>query len=388
MGKKTGGDSATQDGGSGGDSGYTPMPISSLRDPASFAPPPKRTGTAGRAPPGTDPAGGSAYASPAAQQPEPQPEEERPEPQPYRRDTTGLSTSHLPPPPGRRDGANGKPPAPAVAGRPPAMKPKPSLPPRLPPRQTEHVDEYTPAAPPPYSVEAQPPAHQGILNQGAMNRLGAAGVSVPGFGIAPSPSPPLPSRRQAGAPPPPVSPQKPAPSQLGELQSRFAKFTTSSSQNETPQPADATQGTTWAQKQAALKTASSFRNGPSSVSFSDARAAASTANNFRERHGAQVASGLQSANNLNNKYGVTDKAGAVAAYGVGNTAPAQSPIPARDQINGMNLDGHAHSVAAKKAPPPPPKKRPDLVGTQQSSGPPPPIPMSSKPKPPVSSYKY
>lgn len=388
MGKKTGDDSATQDGGSGGGSGYTPMPISSLRDPASFAPPPKRTGTAGRASPGTNPAGGSVYASPAAQQPEPQPEEERLEPQPYRRDTTGLSTSHLPPPPGRRDGANGKPPASAVAGRPPAMKPKPSLPPRLPPRQTEHVDEYTPAAPPPYSVEAQPPAHQGILNQGAMNRLGAAGVSVPGFGIAQSPSPPLPSRRQAAAPPPPGSPQKPAPSQLGELQSRFAKLTTSLSQNETPQPAVATQGTTWAQKQAALKTASSFRNDPSSVSFSDARAAASTANNFRERHGVQVASSIQSANNLNNKYGITDKAGAAAAYGVGNTASAQSPVPARDQINSMNLDGHAHSVAAKKAPPPPPKKRPDLVGTQQSSGPPPPIPMSSKPKPPVSSYKY
>ena len=387
MGKKTGGDSTTQDGGSGGDSGYTPMPISSLRDPASFAPPPKRTGTAGRASPGTNPAGGRAYAKPAAQQPEQQPEEERPEPQPYRRDTTGLSTSHLPPPPGRRDGAHGNPPVPVVTTRPPAMKPKPSLPPRLPPRQTEHVDEYTPAAPPPYSVEAQPSAQQGIMNQGAMNRLGAAGVSVPGLGIAPRPSPRLPSRREAAAPPPPVSPQKPAPSQLGELQSRFAKFTTSSSKKGPPQPAAATQGTTLVQKQAALKTASSFRNDPSSVSFSDARAAASTANNFRVRHGAEVASGLQSTNNLNNRYGLTDKAGAAAAYGVGNTVPAQSPVPARDQINGMNLDGHAHSVAAKKAPPPPPEKRPDLVGTQQSSGPPP-IPMSSKPKPPVSSYKY
>lgn len=388
MGKKTGGDSATKDGGSGGDFGYTPMPISSLRDPASFAPPPKRTGTAGRASPGTNPASASAFAAPAAQQPGQPPEEGRPEPQPYRRDTTGLSTTHLPPPPGRKDGANGKPLAVAVAGRPPALKSKPPLPPRLPPRQTEHVDEYTPAAPPPYSIEAQPLAHQGILNQGAMNRLGAAGVSVPGFGIAPSPSPPLPSRRQAAAPPLPASPQKPAPSQLGELQSRFAKFTTSSPQQEQAQPAAVSQGTTLTQKQAALKTASSFRNDPSSVSFSDARVAASTANNFRERHGAQVASGLQSANNLNNKHGLREKFGAAAAYGVGNTARAQSLLPARDQINGMNLDGHAHSVAAKKAPPPPPKKRPHLIGTQESSGSPPPIPMSSKPKPSVSSYKH
>lgn len=377
---KTKGETSKEDAGAG-ESSYTPMPISSLRDPASFASPPKRTVTAGRASPGTNPAGGSAYARPAAQRQEPEPEEERPPPQPYRRDTTGLSTAHLPPPPGRRDGADGRAPAPAsaVAPKPPATKPKLSLPPRLPPRQTEHVDEHTPAAPPPYSLEAGPPAHQGILNQNAMNRLGAAGVSVPGFNIAPNPSPPLPSRRQAAAPPPPVSPQKPSTSQLGELQSRFARLGTSSPQKE--HPATTSQGTTWAQKQAALKTASSFRNDPSSISFSDARNAASTVNNVRERHGEQVASGLQSANNLNNKYGLNDKA---AAYGVGSRVSEQ----ARDSSSGINMDGHAHSVASKKPPPPPPKKKPDLVGTQQGSGPPPPIPHSSKPKPPVSSYKY
>lgn len=369
------------------ESSYTPMPITSLRDPGSFAPPPKRTGAAGRASPGTNPAGGSAYARPAAQQPEPEPEEERPPPQPYRKDTTGLSTAHLPPPPGRRDGADRRAPAPPIAPRaPPQTKPKPSLPPRLPPRQTEHVDEHTPAAPPPYSLEAEPPAHQGILNQGAMNRLGAAGVSVPGFDIAPSPSPPLPARRQAAAPPPPAPAAKPSTPQLGELQSRFAKFSTSSPEGQQLEPTSAGQGTTWAQKQAALKTASSFRNDPSSVSFSDARAAASIANNFRERHGAQVATGLQSANNINNKYGLADKA---AAYGAGTGAPqSRAPEQVRDYSNGMNLDGQAHSTASKKAPPPPPKKRPDLVGTQKDSGPPPPIPISSKPKPPVSSYKY
>lgn len=379
---KVRGESPKADGGAT-ESTYSPMPITSLRDPASFAPPPKRTGTAGRASPGTNPAGGSESARPAAQQPEPELEEERPPPQPYRKDTTGLSTAHLPPPPGRRDGADGRAPAPATVPRaPPQTKAKPSLPPRLPPRQTEHVDEHTPAAPPPYSLEAEPPAHQGILNRGAMNRLGAAGVSVPGFGIAPSPSPPLPARRQAAAPPPPVSPQKPP--QLGELQGRFAKFSTSSPESQ-QEPAPASQGTTWAQKQAALKTASSFRNDPSSVSFSDARAAASTANNFRERHGAQVAAGLQSANNINNKYGITDKA---AAYDAGTGAPpSRAPKQTTDYSNGMNLDGQGHSAASKKAPPPPPKKRPDLVGTQNDSAPPP-IPISSKPKPPVSSYKY
>ena len=42
---------------------------------------------------------------------------------------------------------------------------------------------------------------------------------------------------------------------------------------------------------------------PSSVSFSDARAAASTANNFRERHGEQAKTGMQKAQDMNQKYG-------------------------------------------------------------------------------------
>ncbi len=366
-------------------------PLSSLRDPATFAPPPKRTGTFGGVPPSGSPvacASSNAYARPGSAQPQPQPEPEveKPPPQPYRRDTTGLATSHLPPPPGRRDVADSRvpsPPAPAAHGRAPALAPapppKPSLPPRLPPRQTENPNEHTPAPPPPYSVthEPEPPAHQGILNQNSMNRLGAAGVSVPGFGIAPSPSPPLPTSR-AAQPPPPAA--KPSTSQLGKLQSRFH---TSYSTQQAEQPAPPSQGTTWAQKQTALKTASSFQRDPSSISFSDARNAASTANNFRERHGVQVASGLRSANNLNNKYGLTDKA---AAYGMDNKAPEQdSGIVMRDN---SGQPSHPSAISGKQAPPPPPKKRPELLGTQRSSGPPPSIPHASKPKPPVSSYKY
>ena len=48
-------------------------------------------------------------------------------------------------------------------------------------------------------------------------------------------------------------------------------------------------GTTWAQKQAALSTASQFQRDPSKVNSADAHAAFSTANNFRQRHGEEVA---------------------------------------------------------------------------------------------------
>jgi len=147
------------------------------------------------------------------------------------------------------------------------------------------------------------------LNQGSLSRLGVAGVSVPGLGIG---------GKQVLSPPPrttqtEVETTSPLPSKssmpnsgpnLNVLQSRFSRMSTSSSNSEAP-----SQGTTFAQKQAALRTASAFRNDPSSVSLSDARNAASTANNFRERHGDQVASGWKSANSLNQKYGIADKVG-------------------------------------------------------------------------------
>jgi len=209
------------------------------------------------------------------------------------------------------------------------------------------------------------------MNQGALSRLGAAGVSVPGFGIE-SRKPPLP-------PPTASSPARSsAPSnspQLSELQSRFSKLSSSTSpQTEAP----ASEGTTWAQKQAALKTASGFRDDPSSVSLSDAKVAASTANNFRERHGEQVKSGWQSANKLNTKYGIADKVG---AYGTSPETPeASSPMIEMRDNSAMSPAG-----LGKKKPPPPPVKKANLSGSGISKGPaPPPIPLATRP--PVSSY--
>ncbi|TVY44632.1 Altered inheritance of mitochondria protein [Lachnellula occidentalis] len=360
---------------------HVAMPVSSLKDPAAFGPPPKNVNYhGGAALPNQitpDRRGWGAPLSREEIQARQQAEEEeaqreaeeaarpKPPPMPYRADTTGLSTSHLPPPPGRKDGADGRSPPP-----PPVNKPKPpSLPPRLPPRQNSSP---APSPPPTYNAAAsEPDSHRGILNQGSLNRLGAAGLSVQGFGIGekkgrePVPPPKASSSRNTSRDPPQVNT-----SQLNELQSRFSRQSPSS-----PKPESQSEGTSFAQKQAALKTASSFRNDPSSVSLSDAKSAASTANNFRERHGEQVKSGWQSANKLNTKYGISDKVG---AYGGGGNSQQEVASPQER----ANSNGLPQVAGLKKKPPPPPAKKAQLTSPNTGKEPlPPPIPLSSKPKP-------
>lgn len=235
----------------------------------------------------------------------------------------------------------------------------PSLPPRLPPRTNSTA------------TSASENSESGQLNQGAVNRLGAAGVSVPGLGIgqsnAASPSPPPPPRQQTAP--------------VNELQNRFSKLRTTNQAAE-EQPAE---GTTWAQKQAALKSASNFNKDPSSVSVSDAKSAAGTANNFRQRHGEQVASGVKSANSLNQKYGVTNRIGAFA--GGQQQQQEQGVEPAKTASPAPPVSSPASGLAGKKKPPPPPppKKKPGLGGSVPAPAPapagdePPPIPMSTRP---------
>jgi hypothetical protein len=283
----------------------------------------------------------------------------KPPPVPFRIDTTGLSTSHLPPPPKRKDGADGRSPLP------PTPKPKPpGLPPRLPPRQSSPPDSSSNTV-----VASEPDSHKGILNEGSLSRLGAAGVSVPEFGIRTTPSSASPdqSHRTANSP-----------SQLNELQSRFSQLSSSTS----PEPGNPNEGITLAQKQAALQTASSFRNDPSSISLSDARDAAGTTNDFRERHGDQIRSGWQAANKFNIKYGIADK---IRSSGdVGHSQPSETAnhrIEMRD-----NTIGEQSSSMGRKNPPPPPVKKASLVApVQLKESTAPPVPLSSKPKPQVSS---
>lgn len=396
---------------------HVARPINSLTDPSTFAPPPTRRGTGLAAAPAPTSEKRTVVAAPSRYQdprgpkvapppkvsssPQPQqqqqigyqrqdsglsvgsgrgtgspaqhgygdPEEEEAVPRgPYRANTTGLSTDHLPKPPGRRDGANGMSPPPVPPPPsyntalshpqqpPPTAAMKPSLPPRLPARTNAGG---TPPPPPPQSRRpAAPEPSSNMLNQGAIARLGNAGVSVPGLGIGggsgASPSPP----------PPPRQPSAGGGAHLGELQNRFSKLNTSTS-SESP-PAG---GTTWAQKQAALKTASAMHKDPSSISVGDARAAAGVAGNFQQRHGEQVAS-------LNQKYGVANKIGGLVG-GSGSQQGSTAMSTPASPVSGF--------AGKKKPPPPPPKKKPGLGGgaaplpTREEEDVPPPIPLATRP---------
>lgn len=293
---------------------HVAMPISSLRDPASFAPPPRHYATGGSmAPPPPRPSqnrpaitAGPGYST------EEEAAEEAPS-RPYRVDTTGLSTAHLPPPPGRGGGAGTRSPLPATGAKPPP----PKLPPRLPPRSTPSpsTGSTSPALTPP--PPRNPIAADKYLNQSSLSRLSAAGVSVSGLGIGSSSSPSQSSPSSPRPPPPPAA------------------------------------GTTFAQKQAAVQTASAFSRDPRSVSLSDARAAASTADSFRRRHGDQVAAGLRAADQASP--GSSGAAGAAAAGFLAKKKPAP--------------------------PPPPPKKKPEwAAGAAAQDGAPPPVPMGTKPR--------
>ncbi|KAH6603456.1 hypothetical protein Trco_008231 [Trichoderma cornu-damae] len=249
-------------------------PLSSLRDPNSFAPPPKRTGSGLAPPPPPSAAKRSVVMAPSKYQDPYAPKVEAPprfadESQlqsyeaaerearpvssgPYRVDTTGLATNHLPPPPVRRDasGSRNPPSYDSVVGAGSGDAKAPSLPPRLPPRSGSGTPDRT----------ASPLSTLGVsssnLNQGAVSRLGAAGISVPAFGIG-SPSPGDADDDEVPPPKPPRPGAVPQPaSQLNELQNRFARLgasDTGSSTGPTTPPGEA--AATWAQKQAAIKTA-------------------------------------------------------------------------------------------------------------------------------------
>ncbi|KAF1844230.1 uncharacterized protein K460DRAFT_369097 [Cucurbitaria berberidis CBS 394.84] len=302
-------------------------PLSSLKDPSSFAPPPKRVNyTAG----------------------------------PVAPSSTRTPTTAAAPPPTNS-----------------TARPAPRPPPRLPPRQNSNPDAYAPPPPPTYNEATQQGTpSQGVLNQGALGRLGQAGVSVPGFGIGRTASPPVPARQMASPPvpfressaakaptPPPASAGHG--SQMNELQNRFAKMSTPASGTAAAPSA----GTSWADKQATLRTAANLRDDPSKVSASDLRGAASTANNFQQRHGEQVSSGWKAASGLNQKYGIAGRVNQFASSS--STAPAAPQSPTQSSVPG----GSMIAGGKKKPPPPPPPKKKEL-----SAGEPPPIPLGSKPK--------
>lgn len=271
----------------------------------------------------------------------------------------------------------------------PSTKPKPKLPPRLPPRQNSNSMQQTSTSPPPpYSPVTQ--SQSPPTSQSAAGRLGNAGVKVPGFNIGSSAAPnPDPSQQQNPWRDQPSSAT--SPSSMSGLQSRFGGMKMAASPPPS-QPGSANGGgTSFAQKQAALRTANAFHNDPGSVSMADAKATAFTANNFRERHGEQVASGWKAGNSINKKYGIADK---VSGYTGATTAGSQQNPPASSAAEwaGQNTAqnsgttggragfGQAETSAVggfKKAPPPPPPVQGRDTGSLSS---PPPVPLGSKPR--------
>jgi hypothetical protein len=334
-------------------------PLSSLRDPSSFGPPPKRVPGQPLPPPTslrsntTEPSGGLGSAlsqdeidsqrrrrEEAEQAAAEEAQQIRAPTGPYRADTTGLTIANLPKPPTFRGSQTASPPVPPGRSKPP------SLPPRLPPR-TGRSTGVEPA-PPPYAAAQAAAPSEGYLNQGAMNRLGQSGISVPGFNIGGTTSPPVPARMNSTS-----TSNKPSNgAQLGELQARFSKMNTSSA---TP----ASTGTTFEDKKKAVQTFNAIGNGSSSVSLKDVGNAASVANNFRERHGEQAAQGYKAANGMNQKDGIMDK---MKSYSPNASSPTSPTSPSL-------------GVTGKKAAPPPPAKRRELMVD------PPPIPLGSKPNP-------
>ncbi|KAL9081778.1 MAG: hypothetical protein Q9159_007031 [Coniocarpon cinnabarinum] len=376
-------------------SNHSAAPLSTLRDPASFGPPPKHVAAHG-----SDAASESVRPSPRMGT-TPSIPARGSQPSPAKAQTWSPSL------PGRQGSEESTPPVPSRAGLSPSPAPgrvqsplsaaakKPSLPPRLPPRR-DTGEEGLESPPPPYEEAAslpqeQPSAENGYVNRAASSRLGKAGVSVPGFGIG--------SNTQSSTGTPRAS--NPSTSQMNELSTRFGKM----GRNPSSDAASATPstGTSWSQKQAAFKTADSFRKDPASVSMSDARSAASTANNFRQRHGEQVAAGVNRANDLNQRYGGGSVSAGAGAGAAGNTTARQtSEYPGRqasvedgreededeEEAERRRRESNVPStVAGKKKPPPPPAKKSSLAmghtgagGSEQGPESPPPIPLASKPR--------
>lgn len=298
-------------------------------------------------------------------------------PLPYRANRTGLRTDKLPPPPLHRAIEGGTAQETGIIQG--TTKAKPSLPPRLPPRRNSSnlTSPVTSSPPPPtYDSIVEEPKSAGstYLSQGAVDRLGKAGISVPGLGIGQS----------TGAVPIDQSQSKTSPSsQLQGIQNRFSRMN-SSPTSTSPPPISPPQGTTLAQKQSALRAAQAFHKDPSSVSLADAQSAASTANNFRERHQEQITAGAQKANSWNKKYNITGK---VNSFLEQQASPAQQSTQQQALQEAAPQSPRNASQAVltpdlsnRKPPPPPPPKKPSGMHGQGMGGQtPPPVPLGTKP---------
>ena len=239
---------------------------------------------------------------------------------PTTNDTTGLSTTQFAPPVARSTAADGtnviRPTAPSPANARP-----PVLPPRLPARQNSSPETPT--------------------SQGR-----GQSPTIPGG------RPQLPARKGTGSSTTSSLRGPPTPSdnpQLSELQSRFARMKTSSPTSEM-QP----QAAPWVGS-----TTSSSRDYPT---VSVARNLATTPNNFHGVHDEQVAKKWAPVDTSSRQYGVSTQSNFRPGEGL------ESPIDMRDNT----------VLPVKKPPPPKPKKKAELSANEVSVTPS--VPYASRPK--------
>ncbi|PGH03163.1 hypothetical protein GX51_04198 [Blastomyces parvus] len=373
---------------------HAARPLASLKDPSSFPPPPKHINKYGGGGGMSSPTSGLGAALPASQiqslqqreWEEGQTEEaERsrkvPPPVPYRANTTGLSTDNFLPPPARRlTTSTGS--ADELRSK-PIPKPKPSLPPRLPPRGAAHP-RLSPSPPPAYDSASNHLVTP--VNQGAISRLGNAGVSVPGLGIDRTDSGQRETVSRSAGASTPYSPQN-------ELQERFSRMNVSSPSSTSPSAARPAEGTTMEQKQHAVRTVHSFSRDPTSVSTGDARSAASTARSFRERHGDQIDSGKKKLLQIDQKYGISKRINNFIEDQKSPAYPDSQPPPPNANAgyspqppppNGFSRPDLEALNNRKPPPPPPPPKKPSMqalpVDGPPQVAPPPPLPLGTKPR--------
>jgi hypothetical protein len=339
---------------------HAATPLQSLKDPKEFGPPPKHVRVHGEAAL-TQHRPNKEDCVETDSQTESHATQTKSKPNPPPRKMTASSASLVPPVPYKRSDGAGETGGPILTLKNQPAKAAPSRP-RLPPRQDSHRDIGAAEA-----SGSQTEANESI-NQGGVDKLGAAGISVPDFGIMARRNPSSSNGNNGPAKASGVG--RVESSQLGELKGRFSRLDTAGS----PSPE-----TSWAQKTSALATVQSFRKDPSSVSVSDLRTTASTASNFRERHGDQVRTGLNAASEANSKYGLSDKAAITAR----SSGLPSLPGP-RESVEGSVTDGAIVArPVAKKPPPPPPKRVNRAPSVSPEAALPPPLPLASKPKPGV-----
>lgn len=401
---------------------HVSQPLSSLKDPASFGPPPKHVKYHGAAalPNETTP-DRSGLGAPLPQEQishqnareqqqqeewEAQQAEEEAEAQrstragPYRVNTTGLRTDHLPPPPKRVD-------SPASSGS-SNSRPKPSLPPRLPPRNSTPVSQEPPP-PPAYSPGLS--AEEGYVNQGATSRLANAGVSVPALGIGHHGNGSRDSPRDTTT----SSPAGQAP--VNELQSRFAQMRTPTNVRPAPPPPSQSSPSTQYDRNAPPPASSGIKssvnnfreqhadkidagkqkmsgltqrfNNPSQSSPSaqndhngqtqSSGGIKSSVNNFRDQHADKIDAGKQKMSGLSTRF--NNYVDGQKSLPSRERAPPTLAPPSRAQPSpsSPSTSSNVDTGVSRKKPPPPPPKRADMRASNSSSGPPP-LPLNTKPR--------